>query len=102
MAGLESDKVERALLRKMHATCRESKDLHYIIYNDQKKQVSKTRLSKGAKHSLGPNRVSEMAHQLGLETAKQFRDLVNCKLSRDDALKIIERNLPPSSTFQDN
>jgi len=101
MAGLESDKVEKMLLRKMHATRRESKDVHYIIYNDQKKQASKTRLSKGAKHSLGPNRVSEMAHQLGLETSKQFHDLVNCILSRDDALKIIERNLPPSSNFQD-
>src|SRR5438093_9249983 len=40
MAGLESDKVEKMLLRKMHATRRESKDVHYIIYNDQKKQVS--------------------------------------------------------------
>ncbi len=101
MAGLESDKVEKMLLRKMHATRRESKDVYYIIYNDQKKQVSKTRLSKGAKHSLGPNRVSEMAHQLGLETSKQFHDLVNCILSRDGALKIIERNLPPSSTSED-
>jgi hypothetical protein len=31
MAGLESDKVERVLLKKMHATRRESKDVHYII-----------------------------------------------------------------------
>jgi hypothetical protein len=47
MAGLESDKVERALLRKMRAVRREGKDWVYIIYNDQKKQVSRTRLSKG-------------------------------------------------------
>jgi hypothetical protein len=102
MAGLESDKVERALLRKMQAVRREGKDWQYIIYNDQKKQVSRTRLSKGAKHSLGPNRVSEMAHQLGLKTSQQFIDLVNCPLSREKALEIMERNLPPSVTSQDN
>lgn len=94
MAGLESDKVERALLRKMHAERREGKDWKYIIYNDQKKQISRALLSKGAKHSLGPNRVAEMAHQLGLETTKQFHDLVNCTLTREKALEIMERNLP--------
>jgi len=41
MAGLESDKVEKMLLRKMHATRRESKDVHYIIYNDQKSKFLK-------------------------------------------------------------
>lgn len=92
MAGLDSDKVERALLRKMKAVRREGKDWQYIIYNDQGKQVARTRLSKGARHSLGPNRVAEMAHQLGLETPQQFRDLVSCTLSRDDALEIMERH----------
>lgn len=95
MAGLESDKMERALLGKMKGERREGKDWKYIIYNDQKKQISRTLLSKGAKHSLGPNRVREMAHQLGLETSRQFHDLVNCTLSREKALEIIERNLPP-------
>ncbi len=85
----------------MRATFRESKDIHFVIYNDQKKQISKTRLSRGAKHSLGPHRVSEMAHQLGLENSQQFHDLVNCILSREEALKIMKRQLPPSSTIQD-
>ena len=94
MAGLESNKVEKALLGKMQAEHREGRDWQYIIYNDQKKQVARTRLSKGAKHSLGPNRVSEMARQLGLETSQQFQDLVRCTLSREQALEIIERNSP--------
>ncbi len=98
MAGLESDKVEKALLGKMQAVRKEGRDWQYIMYNDQGKQVSRTRLSKGAKHSLGPNRVSEMAHQLGLETSQQFQDLVRCVMSREKALEIIERNLPPSAT----
>ncbi len=94
MAGLESNKVEKALLGKMQAERREGRDWQYIIYDDQKKQVARTRLSKGAKHSLGPNRVNEMAHQLGLETSQQFHDLVRCTLSRERALEIIERNSP--------
>jgi hypothetical protein len=98
MAGLESNKVEKALLGKMQAERREGRDWQYIIYNDQKKQVARTRLSKGAKHSLGPNRVSEMAHQLGLKTSQQFQELVQCTLSREKALEIIEGNLPPSVT----
>lgn len=96
MAGLESDKVEKALLGKMQAKRREGKDWKYIIYNDQKKQVSRTLLSKGPKHTLGPNRVSEMARQLGLESSRQFIDLVNCPLSREKALEIMERNIPSS------
>jgi hypothetical protein len=95
MAGLESDKVEKALLGKMQAERREGKDWRYIIYNDQKRQVSRTGLSKGAKHTLGASRVSEMARQLGLETSRQFVDLVQCPLSREKALEIMERNLPP-------
>ena len=94
MAGLESNKVEKALLGKMRAERREGRDWQYIIYNDQNKQVARTRLSKGSKHSLGPHRVSEMAHQLGLETSQQLQDLVRCTLSREQALEIIERNSP--------
>jgi len=102
MAGLESDKVERAFLKKMQAERREGKDRRYIIYNDQKKQISRTRLSKGAKHSLESNRVSEMTHQLGLDSSKQFHDLVNCTLSREKALEIMERNLPPGKITEDD
>ncbi len=91
MAGLDSDKVEKCLLHKMQAVRQEGKDWKYIIYNDKKKQVSRTRLSKGPKHILRPNRVSEMTHQLGLQTSQQFHDLVNCKLSRKEALEIMER-----------
>ncbi len=34
-----------------------------------------------------------MAHQLGLQTSQQFQDLVNCTLSRKDALEIMEHSL---------
>lgn len=97
MATLESDKVDRALRNKMRAERRDSLDWRYIIYNDKGEQISATRLSKGAKHTLAAGRIRDMAHQLGLETSKQFIDLVSCKLSREDALKIIESNSPPNT-----
>ncbi len=92
MATLESDKVDRALRGKMGAERRDSVDWRYIICNEQGKQISITRISKGSKHTLQSDRVSLMARQLGLSSPKQFVDLVSCVLSREDALKIIEAN----------
>jgi hypothetical protein len=92
MATLESDKVEKTLMSKMRAERKDGIDWRYIIYNDQGKQISVTRISKGAKHTLGPKRVSLIAHQLGFATQKQFIDLVSCTLSREEASKIIEAN----------
>ena len=92
MATLESDKVDRALRNKMRAERQDSVDWRYVIYNNQGQPVSATRISKGAKHTLSAGRISLMARQLGLNTPKQFVDLVSCSLSREDALKIIEAN----------
>ncbi len=41
-----------------------------------------------------------MARQLGLDTAQQLVDLIKCPLSREDALKIIERSRPPGTPRQ--
>ena len=97
MATLESDKVDSALRNKMKAERRDSVDWRYIIYDSQGRQVSATRISKGAKHTLSANRVSLMARQLGLGTAKQLVDLTSCTLSREAALRIIETNAPDVS-----
>lgn len=76
----------------MKAERRDSVDWRYVICNEQGEQIAATRISKGSKHTLSPGRVSLMARQLGLDTTKQFIDLVSCTLSREDALKIIEAN----------
>ena len=94
MATLESDKVDAALRNKMKAERRDSVDWRYIVYNEQGKQLSVTRISKGAKHTLGASRISLMARQLGLDNAKQLVDLVSCSLGREAALRIIEANNP--------
>ena len=81
---------------KMKAERLDSADWRFVIYNDQGIQLSVTRLSKGAKHTLSDSRVSLMARQLGFRSGQQFSNFVNCTLSREEALKIIESNLPPS------
>ena len=92
MATLESDKVDKVLRNKMKAERVDSVDWRYVVYNDKGEQISATRISKGAKHTLGASRVSLMARQLGLDTPKQFVDLVSCTLSRARAIEIIEAN----------
>ena len=93
MATLESDKVDAMLRNKMKAERRDSVDWRYVIYNSEGKQISVTRISKGAKHTLSAGRISLMARQMGLNTARQLVDLTSCSLSREEALKIIEKNL---------
>lgn len=100
MATLESDNVDRALRSKMKADRKDRADWYYIIRNDQGIQIASTSISKGSKETLRAGRVSAMARQLGLDTAQQLVDLIKCPLSREDALKIIERNRPPGTPRQ--
>ncbi len=92
MGTLESDKVDKALVGKMKAERKDSGDWYYIIYNDAGTAISSTCLSKGAKHTLGRSRVSQMAHQLNLNKPQLFEDLVRCTLSREKALAIMQAN----------
>lgn len=87
---IESDKLEKALLRKMKAERKDRADWYYVIHNDQGVTVATTSLSKGAKHTLSPKRVSEMARQLNLSRS-QLVDLVSCPLSGEKALEIMEK-----------
>lgn len=100
MATLESDKVDKVLIRKMGAERHARGDWYYVVHNDQGIAVSSTSISKGAKHTLSANRVSKMAHQLCLNTSQQFIDLVSCTLKREDALAIMEVNCPSGKPRQ--
>lgn len=97
MGRLESDETDKALRRKMQAVRLDRADWYYKIYNERGVFVSSTSISKGSKETLRDQRVRDMAHQLGLNTAQEFIDLVRCTLSREDALKIIQINRPPGT-----
>ncbi len=95
MATLESDKVDRALTGKLKATRQDSGDWYYLVHNNHGIIVATASISKGAKHTLGHNRVSQMARQLRLNKPQLLVDLVSCTLKREDALKIMESNSFP-------
>jgi hypothetical protein len=100
MGRLDSDKVDRALRSKMKAERLDRGDWYYKIYDEQG-FISSTSLSKGSKETLRDNRVAEMRRQLGLDTSQQLIDLVECRLSGEDALKIMRRNCPPGTSRRD-
>lgn len=91
MPSFDSDKVDKCLRRKMKAEVKASGDNIYTIYNDAGEVVAKTAISKGSKDDLGPKRISQMAGQLHLKT-QEFVELINCTLSRDDALEKMQEN----------
>jgi len=97
MGTLESNETDKALRSKMKAVRLDRPDWFYKIYNENGEFVSSTSMSKGSKHTLRANRISDMAHQVGLSTSQQFIDLVSCTLSRETALKIIQTNRPPGT-----
>ena len=102
MRTLESNETDKALRGKMQAERLDRPDWFYKIYNENGEFVSSTSISKGSKHTLRANRISDMAHQIGLSTSQQFIDLVSCTLSREAALKIIQTNRPPGTSRNRN
>ena len=83
-------------MAKMKAERRESGDWYYIV-DDQGVVVGSTSISKGAKHTLGHKRISQMAHQLNLNKSQLFVDLVRCPLKREKALEIMKINSLPGN-----
>ena len=101
MPSLESDKVDKALRGKMQAIrLPDTGDWYYVIADDHGNEIASTSISKGSKHSISPGRVSTMARQICLSNAGELVDLVNCTLSRADALKIMQTNCPPGTRRQ--
>ena len=102
MARLESDKVDKVLRSKLKADREDSGDWYYVVKDEEGLDIASTSISKGAKETLGDNRVSQMARQLRFDNANQFVQFVKCAISREDALKIMKRNYLRDSTRRTN
>ena len=90
MACLDSDRVRQQLRNKLRCEEVMGKDHYwYILADDDGKMLSRTKVSLGAKHSIGPRLVSLMARQILLLTAANFVEMVDCTKSRDECLAII-------------
>jgi len=94
MPRIDSDKMDRALRGKMKAEIDEKADRIYYIYDDNHDVVCSTSISQGGKETLRDSRVAAMRRQLGLETTQQLVELVNCKISREEALGAVQKQLP--------
>jgi hypothetical protein len=100
MPSLQSDKVERALTKKLNAERDNNHDRYLNIYDNDGLKVCYTRISHGSKETLSTRRVSEMAGQLRLDNAQSLVNLVNCSLDRDAALVMIKRNPKYAGRFR--
>jgi hypothetical protein len=90
MAALDSDKVRQSLQTKLGCREETGKDHYYYNLEDQTgKLISRTKVSLGAKHTIGDTIILKMARQIGLGTTKNFVGMVSCTKSREECLAII-------------
>jgi hypothetical protein len=91
MACLESDRVREQLKNKLGCVEETGKDHYwYVLYDESGKILSRTKISLGAKHALGPALIALMTRQIRLIKKSNFVEMVNCSLSKDECLKIIK------------
>lgn len=95
MATLESDVVHEKLSSKLHCKVDTKKRDHnwYFVEDTNGTCISRTFMSKGAKHTLGDTLVLLMAKQLGLGTSANFVNFVGCSIEKDECLTIIRASL---------
>jgi hypothetical protein len=94
MATLESDKVRTALEVKLGCDTDDTDSHHiYFFVKDQNTCLSKTRMSKGSKHTLGEDLVSQMGKQLGLGGGGNLVKFQKCSISKEEAIQMIRTNL---------
>lgn len=90
--ALARNGVEQQLSQKLLMELRQGKraDHRYYVLMIDGVKVAQTHVSTGTSYkTLGNDLVSSMARQLYL-TAPFFRDIVNCKKSRDDYLQCLK------------
>lgn len=101
MPSLKSADIRKALMKKMLAVEeKDHRDRFYTIADNAGRIVGVTSISQGSNEPLSAHRVSRMSGrgQLNLDDAGQLVDIIKCPLSREDALKIMQRNWPPGSS----
>lgn len=91
MPAFDSNEMHTALTVKMKAKVKDSGDRQYKIYDEENKYVARTLMSKGAKHTITASLAGSMSKQLGLNN-QQFSKLVDCTLSRSEALEIMKQH----------
>jgi len=90
MASLDSDKVRQQLQTKLGCKEETGKDHYWYNLEDGKGNLlSRTKVSLGAKHTIGDTIIQKMARQIRLGTTKNFVAMVNCTKDTNECLAII-------------
>jgi len=90
MPCLDSDKVKQQLVKKLGCSEQTGRDHYwYILQDTDGKIISRTKISLGPKHEIGPKLASMMARQIGLVTAANLAGMVDCSKSKEECLEVI-------------
>ena len=88
----DKSEVEASLVKKGFKPTHAGSDHNWFVYasaEGKKARGARTKTSHGRGFDIGDNLLGEMARQVGL-TKKQFLDLVDCPLSREDYEKVLK------------
>ena len=89
---MERENIASALLRKGFVEDTSGRDHRYFHHqiNGQKTGV-RTKLSRGRQYkSLGPQLLAKIKKQLKLDSSREFRDLVNCPMTKEGYIEILK------------
>lgn len=90
MPCLDSDKVRQQLKNKLGCREETGKDHYwYVLLDNDGRILSRTKVSLGAKHTIGPKLTSMMARQIRLVTGANFYGMVDCTKTREECLAVI-------------
>jgi len=90
MPALDSDKVRQQLQGKLGCREETGRDHHWYLLEDENgKLISKTKISRGPKHTICDSIISKMSRQIRLGTASNFAEMVNCDKTKEECLAII-------------
>lgn len=89
MTSLKSNNIIKGLLKKGFQKTN-SDHVHLIFYHNGKRTSIWTKVSHGGNKEIGDNLINKMCQQIGLDNKRDFKNLIDCVISKEDYLKILE------------
>ena len=92
MPSLNAGELEACLLRKLRATELPGRDRKFEIFDDRGHLIARTALSRGWRGNtpISSGMVSNIKNQLHLPRSTDLVQLVECTLTRDGYLRLLE------------
>lgn len=89
MTSLKSNNIIKGLQKKGFQIIK-SDHVHLIFCHNGKRTAIWTKVSHGGNKEIGDILINKMSQQLRLNNKQEFKNLVDCIISREDYLKILE------------